>query len=87
MKKLLLVALIAFTATALGFAGGKPEVKEWTVPFLNALTGPIASIGEYLEWGAERAAKEINGRVLFADVNIEVSRGERIAIIGDNGCG
>ena len=24
------------------------------------MTGPIASIGEYLEWGAERAAWEIN---------------------------
>jgi branched-chain amino acid transport system substrate-binding protein len=60
MKKILLVALVVFAATSLGFAGGKPEVKEWTVPFLNALTGPIASIGEYLEWGAERAAKEIN---------------------------
>jgi branched-chain amino acid transport system substrate-binding protein len=60
MKKLLLVALIACAVTALGLAGGKPEVKEWTVPFLNSLTGPIASIGEYLQWGAERAAKEIN---------------------------
>ncbi len=38
----------AFTAT------------EWEIPFLNCLTGPIASIGEYLQWGAERAAWEIN---------------------------
>jgi branched-chain amino acid transport system substrate-binding protein len=38
----------------------KVKVKEWDVPFLNCLTGPIASIGEFLEWGAERAAKEIN---------------------------
>jgi branched-chain amino acid transport system substrate-binding protein len=60
MKKLLLIALIVFVATTMGFAGGKPEVTEWNIPFLNALTGPIASIGEYLQWGAERAAKEIN---------------------------
>src|SRR5579864_9450747 len=37
-----------------------PAPKEWDIPFLNAITGPIAAIGEYLEWGAERAAKEIN---------------------------
>ncbi len=34
--------------------------REWDIPFLNAITGSIAAIGEYLEWGAERAAKEIN---------------------------
>ena len=27
---------------------------------LNALTGPIAAIGEYLDWGAQQAAREIN---------------------------
>jgi branched-chain amino acid transport system substrate-binding protein len=36
------------------------KVKEWDIPFLNALTGPIASIGEYLEWGGDFAAKQIN---------------------------
>ena len=35
-------------------------VDEWEIPFLDSLTGPIASIGEYLLWGAERAASEIN---------------------------
>jgi branched-chain amino acid transport system substrate-binding protein len=35
-------------------------VDQWNIPFLNSLTGPIASIGEYLQWGAERAAEEIN---------------------------
>jgi branched-chain amino acid transport system substrate-binding protein len=35
-------------------------VERWEIPFLNSLTGPIASIGEYLQWGAERAAEEIN---------------------------
>ena len=42
--------------------GGKAKVMvtEWEIPFLNSLTGPLASIGEYLQWGAERAAWEIN---------------------------
>lgn len=51
------IALVFLTAN-LGFA--QDRVKEWRVPFLNCLTGPIASIGEYLQWGAERAALEIN---------------------------
>ncbi len=38
----------------------KVMVDEWEIPFLNCLTGPIASIGEYLEWGAEFAAEQIN---------------------------
>ena len=53
------IALVFFT-TGSGFAQTQVQVKEWQVPFLNCLTGAIASIGEYLEWGAERAALEIN---------------------------
>ncbi|MGO9310880.1 MAG: ABC transporter substrate-binding protein [Spirochaetia bacterium] len=59
MKK----TLGALVAAALLFSlvgCAQPAPKEWTIPFLNSLTGAIASIGEYLEWGAERAAKEIN---------------------------
>jgi branched-chain amino acid transport system substrate-binding protein len=59
MKKALGVLIAA--ALLLSLVGcGQPAPKEWTIPFLNSLTGAIASIGEYLEWGAERAAKEIN---------------------------
>ncbi len=59
MKKALGVLIVA--ALLLGVVGcQQPAPKEWTIPFLNSLTGAIASIGEYLEWGAERAAKEIN---------------------------
>jgi branched-chain amino acid transport system substrate-binding protein len=59
MKKTLGVLIAA--ALLLSLVGcGQPAPKEWTIPFLNSLTGAIASIGEYLEWGAERAAKEIN---------------------------
>ena len=66
MKKtgalLLVVALAALVMTGCGPAAP----KEWTVPFLNALTGQIASIGEYLQWGAERAAQEINDALIAA---------------------
>ena len=54
------MALLAFLAAGSGLAQAQAEVKEWQVPFLNCLTGAIASIGEYLQWGAERAASEIN---------------------------
>jgi branched-chain amino acid transport system substrate-binding protein len=59
-----LLVLVAFVFVGCQQAGTakkvKVKVKEWEVPFLNCLTGPIASIGEFLQWGAERAAKEIN---------------------------
>jgi branched-chain amino acid transport system substrate-binding protein len=59
MKKALGVLLAA--GLLLSIVGcQQPAPKEWTIPFLNALTGSIAAIGEYLEWGAERAAKEIH---------------------------
>jgi branched-chain amino acid transport system substrate-binding protein len=53
----LLLVLVAFTGCQ---KGPKVKVEQWEIPFLNSLTGPIASIGEFLHWGAERAAKEIN---------------------------
>jgi len=59
MKKAL--GILAVAALLAGLVGcQQPAPKEWNIPFLNSLTGPIAAIGEYLEWGAERAAKEIN---------------------------
>ncbi len=59
MKKTLGVLIAA--ALLLSVVGcQQPAPKEWDIPFLNSLTGAIASIGEYLEWGADRAAKEIN---------------------------
>ena len=68
MKKLLIFSIILLIAAGSLWAAGQKDVvaekeftaTEWEIPFLNCLTGPIASIGEYLEWGAERAAKEIN---------------------------
>lgn len=60
MKKLVGVLVILLVAASVGFAQTKVVVNEWQIPFLNCLTGPIAAIGEFLEWGAEYAATEIN---------------------------
>jgi branched-chain amino acid transport system substrate-binding protein len=63
MKTRLIVASVLasmFFAAGPGFAQQPVAVNEWQVPFLNCLTGPIASIGAYLQWGAERAAADIN---------------------------
>ena len=69
-KKLLSVlAVLLLTASILGAAGQKESaasgeagvaIEEWRIPFLNSLTGAIASIGEYLQWGAERSDYDIN---------------------------
>jgi branched-chain amino acid transport system substrate-binding protein len=60
MKKALGLILVAlFLAAGLGF-GQTVVAKEWTIPFLNCLTGPIAAYGELFQWSAERAASEIN---------------------------
>jgi branched-chain amino acid transport system substrate-binding protein len=59
MKKALGTVLAAFLALSCG-CGTRAASKEWRIPFLDCLTGPIASIGEYLAWGAEYAASEIN---------------------------
>ena len=59
-------------------------VDEWEIPFLNCLTGPIASIGEYLQWGAEFAAEQINAeggiagkpvRVIGVDTGMSPEKG------------
>jgi branched-chain amino acid transport system substrate-binding protein len=61
MKRTFTLALAAIVTASAGAAEPpKIAVSEWDIPFLNCLTGPIASIGEYLEWGADRAAWEIN---------------------------
>lgn len=67
-----------------GSGGAGVVVEEWEIPFLNCLTGAIASIGEYLQWGAERAAFEINEaggiagkpvKVLGVDTALEPQKG------------
>jgi branched-chain amino acid transport system substrate-binding protein len=59
MKKILVVLVTLAILVTMGCQ--KPyQVTEWKIPFLNCVTGPIAAIGEYLQWGAEQAAREIN---------------------------
>lgn len=60
MKKLVGVLVLLLVAASLSFGQAKVVVNEWQVPFLNSLTGAIAAIGEFLQWGAEYAADEIN---------------------------
>ena len=56
MEALALVLLVA----GLGFSQAKVVVNEWQVPFLNCLTGPLASHGAMYQWSANRAASDIN---------------------------
>lgn len=73
---------------------GSVVVDEWEIPFLNCLTGPIASIGEYLQWGAERAAWEINQaggiagkpvKIVRVDTGVSPEKGtvEMSKLVGD----
>ena len=41
-------------------AADEVAVDKWKIHFLNSVTGPIASIGEYMSWSAKYAAEEIN---------------------------
>jgi len=58
MRKLAGVMVLLLVASTAAF--GQVVTNEWQIPFLNSLTGAIASIGEYLHWGANYAAEEIN---------------------------
>lgn len=69
MKKISLILVLMLSFSLCLWAEGTQEsgastggvvVDEWEIPFLNVLTGPIASIGGYLQWGADKAAEEIN---------------------------
>ena len=61
-------------ASALNICAQEVKVKEWNIPFLNTITGPIARIGEYMSWSANRAAEEINaaGGVRGVPIKIEI---------------
>ena len=55
-KSLILVTLLTVLLLIISSAGASEQkevvVKEWKIPFLNCLTGAIASIGEYLQVGS-----------------------------------
>ena len=67
MKKLitgfiLLALLVAIFGGSQSTLAGERDVTvdKWKIHFLNCVTGPIASIGEYMSWSAKYAAEEIN---------------------------
>jgi branched-chain amino acid transport system substrate-binding protein len=88
-----LVVLSVISAAVYAKGGGEVSpgtstsgvvVDEWRIPFLNVLTGPIASIGAYLQWGAEKAAEDINAsggiagkpvRIVRIDTGMEPANG------------
>ncbi|MDR1893837.1 MAG: ABC transporter substrate-binding protein [Spirochaetales bacterium] len=85
-KKLILICVMLLVVSLSGWSRPSAEtgVEEWQIPFLNILTGPIASIGGYLQWGAERAAEEINAaggiagkpvRIVSIDTGMEPAGG------------
>jgi branched-chain amino acid transport system substrate-binding protein len=76
MKKRLAFSIASLLIAAACWADGasKAVVAEWDIPFLNCLTGPIASIGEYLQWGADRAAQEINAQGGIAGKPVKIVR-------------
>jgi len=67
-----LIVVVAFSGVS--FAQNEVKVEKWTIPFLNSVTGPIASIGEYMSWSAKYAAREINanGGIRGKDVEIKI---------------
>jgi branched-chain amino acid transport system substrate-binding protein len=91
-RRYVVLCAALFIGAAAVYGGGKAEgnsgagdaAAAWEIPFLNVLTGPIASIGGYLQWGAERAAEEINAaggiagrpvRIVRIDTGMEPSAG------------
>ena len=78
-RNFVFIMILMFVLASFSWAAGKQEpieekyvLEEWEIPFLNCLTGPIASIGEYLQWGAERAAFEINEAGGIAGIPVKV---------------
>ncbi|MCF8001612.1 MAG: ABC transporter substrate-binding protein [Halanaerobiales bacterium] len=57
---LMLLLILVFAFNSMAFAQNEVAVDTWKVHFLNSVTGPIASIGEYMSWSAKYAANEIN---------------------------
>lgn len=60
---LLLITILLLCFGDFGFCASlatEVAVDEWEIPFLNCLTGQIASIGKYMAWSARKAASEIN---------------------------
>lgn len=81
-KGLIILLVLLFAFSGFTWASGEKEpvaaqptgATEWEIPFLNVLTGPIASIGAYLQWGAEQAAREINAAGGIAGKPVKIGK-------------
>jgi len=60
VAKFMLIMLLIFAFGSMTFAQDEVAVDTWEIHFLNSVTGPIASIGEYMSWSANYAAAKIN---------------------------
>jgi len=54
---LIILVILMFSISSIA---SQENQKVWKIDFLNSLTGSIASIGNYMSWSAQRAAREIN---------------------------
>ncbi len=66
--------MMFFILSGCTVAEDEVAVDKWEIDFLNSVTGPIASIGEYMSWSAKYAAQEINenGGIRGKEVEIVV---------------
>ena len=66
--------MMIFILSGCTMAENEVAVDKWEIDFLNSVTGPIASIGEYMSWSAKYAAQEINenGGIRGKEVEIVV---------------
>ncbi|MEW6034368.1 MAG: ABC transporter substrate-binding protein [Chloroflexota bacterium] len=51
---------LSLVAGGFGCAKATPAVTQWEVPVFVAMTGPLAFLGEDIQWAMNRAATEIN---------------------------
>jgi branched-chain amino acid transport system substrate-binding protein len=60
MKKTMAVGVIVIMLFAAGHGLAQVAVNEWQIPFLNCLTGPLASHGSMYQWSTDQAVADIN---------------------------